>query len=89
MRFTTTDSFHMNPSSPSSNPAHTAATRQMALSHLPVMFFSSSIPSMSMLLPRETSSASRPHAMAPENACPTETRQAMFPNGSSVVQSQL
>ena len=44
---------------------------------------------MNMLLPRETISASNPHAIAPENACPTDTRQAMLPIGSSAVHSQL
>ena len=42
-----------------------------------------------MLLPRETIRASRPQAIAPENAWPTDTRHAMFPIGSSVVHSQL
>ena len=55
----------------------------MALSHLPVIPLSSSIPSMNMLLPRETISASKPQAIAPENAWPTDTRQAMLPIGSS------
>jgi hypothetical protein len=47
------------------------------------------MPSMSMLLPRQTSSDSNPHATAPEKACPTDTRQAGLPNGSSVHHSQL
>ena len=89
MRLTTHDSFHMNPSKPSSSPAATAEIRQMAFSHLPVMSLSSSIPSMNMLLPRETISASKPQATAPENAWPTDTRQAMLPIGKSAVQSQL
>ena len=89
MRLTTHDSFHMNPSKPSSRPAATAEIRQMALSHLPVMSFSSSMPSMNMLLPRETISASKPQAIAPEKAWPTDTRQAILPIGRSVVHSQL
>ena len=36
---------------------------------------------MNMLLPRETSSASNPQAIAPENAWPTNTRHAMLPVG--------
>ena len=47
------------------------------------------MPSMNMLLPRETISASRPQAIAPEKAWPTDTRQAMLPIGSSAVHSQL
>ena len=89
MRLTTHDSFHMNPSRPSSRPAATAEMKQMALSHLPVIPLSSSIPSMNMLLPRETISASKPQAIAPENAWPTDTRQAMLPIGNSAVHSQL
>jgi hypothetical protein len=89
MRLTTTDSFHMNPSRPSSRPADTAEMKQMALSHLPVIPLRSSMPSMNMLLPRETISASKPQAIAPENACPTDTRQAMLPMGNRAVQSQL
>ena len=42
------------------------------------------MPSMNMLLPRETISASKPQAIAPENAWPTDTRHAMLPMGSSV-----
>jgi hypothetical protein len=89
MRLTTHDSFHMNPSKPRSRPAATAEMKQMALSHLPVMPLSSSMLSMNMLLPRQTNSASKPQAMAPENAWPTDTRQAMLPMGSSAVHSQL
>ena len=44
---------------------------------------------MNMLLPRETNSASKPQAIAPENAWPTDTRQAMLPMGKRAVQSQL
>ena len=79
----------MKPSKPSSNPAETAETKQIAVSHLPVMDLSSSMPSMNMLLPRDTISASKPHASDPRNACPHDTRQAMFPIGSRVVQIQL
>ena len=89
IRFTTTDSFHIKPSRPRSSPAASPETRQIALSHLPVIPLSSSIPSMNRLLPRETISASNPLASAPENAWPTDTRQAMLPIGKSAVHSQL
>ena len=63
-------------------------TTQMVFSHLLAMFFSSSIPSMSMLLPRETMRATRPQARAAAVASPTSTRQATFPTTNSLVQSQ-
>ncbi len=58
----TTDSFHIELPNPSISPAVMPETMQMALSHLPVMFFNSSIPSINMLLPRETINASTPQA---------------------------
>ena len=52
------------------------------------MFRNSSIPSMSMLLPRETMKATKPQARAAAVASPTSTRHATFPTTSSFVQSQ-
>jgi hypothetical protein len=83
-----TDSLHMTPPRPSNRPATVPETTQMMFSHLPVMFLSSSIPSMSMLLPRETMKATRPQARAAAVASPTSTRHATLPTTSSFVQSQ-
>src|SRR5580693_8927108 len=89
MRLMTTDSFHIELAKPSISPATTPETEQMALSHLPVMFFSSSIPSINMLLPRETINASTPQDKAAVLASARATRQAMFLKGTNTVQSQV
>ena len=60
------------------------ATMQMALSQRPDIALRSSMPSMSMLLPRETSRPSKPAASAPPTASPKATLQATLPNGSNV-----
>jgi hypothetical protein len=46
------------------------------------------MPSINMLLPRETISASKPQPMAAANDSPTSTRQATLPNGRMAVQNQ-
>src|SRR5580658_2264595 len=89
MRLMTTDSFHIELPSPSISPATMPETTQMAPSHLPVMFFNSSIPSINMLLPRETIKASTPQAMAAVLASASATRQAMFLKGTNTVQNQV
>ena len=45
------------------------------------------MPSINMLLPRETISASKPQPAAAAKASPTSTRQATLPKGSSAVQN--
>ena len=89
MRLMTTDSFHIELAKPSISPATMPETEQMALSHLPVMFCNSSIPSINMLLPRETIKASTPQAIAAVLASAKATRQAMFLKGTRTVQSQV
>ena len=69
---------------PATNPAAT----QIQFSQLPAMFLRSEIPSIIMLLPRETMSATIPQANAPANAEESPTRYAMFEIGS-FVKSQL
>ena len=54
IRLIATDSFHIELSSAISRPAVTPQTRQIAFSHFPTMPFNSSIPSINMLLPRDT-----------------------------------
>ena len=83
----TTDSFHMKLSKPSINPAVMPQTMQMTVSHLRFISFNSAMPSMSMLLPRETMRPTRPHAIAAANDSPTSTRQATLPNGTITVHS--
>jgi hypothetical protein len=56
----------------------------MALSHRRLIFFKSAMPSIIMLLPRETRKPSSPDAAAPAVASPSATRQATFLNGRSV-----
>ncbi len=85
----TTDSLHINPSRAMIKLAATPAIMQVAASHLPVIDLRSSMPSMSMLLPRDTISASRPQPKAAAVNSPTVTRQAMLPHGSSTVHSQV
>ena len=85
----TTDSFHIELPSPIINPAVTPQTMQIAPSHLPVIFFNSSMPSINMLLPRETMKPSTPAAIAAVLASASATRQAMFLNGTSTVHSQV
>src|SRR6266704_1315688 len=88
MRLMATDSLHMTPPNPNNTPATAPDTTQIAFSHLPVRLLSSLIPSISMLLPRETISATRAHAIAAAVASPTSTRQATLPTGSNFVHSQ-
>ncbi len=52
------------------------------------MFFNSSMPSINMLLPRETMKPTSPHAIAAANDSPTSTRHATLPNGKITVHSQ-
>jgi hypothetical protein len=83
-----TDSLHMTPPRPSKRPATAPQMRQMAVSDLALRVFSSSMPSMSMLLPRDTIMATMPQAMAAAKDSPTSTRQATFPKGRITVHSQ-
>ncbi|OQB91586.1 MAG: hypothetical protein BWX84_01315 [Verrucomicrobia bacterium ADurb.Bin118] len=76
-----TDWLHMKPLNASRPPVTKPDTTQIAPSHLPVIVRNSSMPSMSMLLPRETISPSNPHASAPAKALPNATRQAMLLKG--------
>ena len=48
------------------------------------MFFNSSMPSISMLLPRETMKPTSPHAIAAARDSPTSTRHATLPKGTTV-----
>ena len=61
----------------------------MAASHFPVIPLRSLIPSINMLLPRETMKARTPHAIAAVDASASVTRHATFPKGTSTVQSQV
>ena len=88
MRLITTDSLHMKTSSPSSVPATQPDTTQMAFSHSRVSSFNSSMPSISMLLPRDTMNASRPQPIAAAKDWPTSTRHATLPMGRMNVQNQ-
>ncbi len=81
---TMTDWLHMKPLKPMSIPATNPEIMQIAFSHLPPMALSSSIPSTSKLLPRETSRPSKPAASAPPTASPSATRQATFLIGNKV-----
>src|SRR5271154_4353603 len=84
MRLMTTDSFHRKPSKPIISPATMPVTMQMAFSHLRSMLFNSSMPSINMLLPRETMNPTSPHAIAAAKDSPSSTRQATLPMGTSV-----
>lgn len=75
---------HMNPLKPINMPATNPETMQRAFSSLRSMFLRSLIPSMNMLLPRDTISATRPHESAPATADESATRYAMFEIGSNV-----
>src|SRR5437867_4429514 len=86
---TITDWLHINPLKPMSKPAANPETMQIACDHRPEIVLSSSIPSISRLLPRETRNPSRPAAIAPPVASPKATRQATFLNGTSTVQSHV
>lgn len=55
---------HMKPSNPINIPATKPVIRQMPLSTRCSMFFSSAMPSIIMLLPRETIRAIKPHERA-------------------------
>ena len=46
------------------------------------------MPSINMLLPRDTISATNPHAIAEAMDSPTSTRHATLPNGRIFVQIQ-
>src|SRR5665213_1242458 len=87
MRLMTTDSLHMKRSKPSSNPATIPVTTQMMFSHLLLKVFNSSMPSISMLLPRDTMKPTSPHAIAAAQDSPTSTRHATLPIGSIHVQN--
>src|SRR5271168_2682254 len=89
MRLITTDSFHIELAKPSISPAAMPETEQMALSHFPVMLCNSSIPSINMLLPRDTIKASTPQDIAAVLASARVTRQAMFLKGTSTVHSHV
>src|SRR6478609_3878446 len=87
IRLIATDSLHITPPRPSINPDTAPETRQTTLSHFPVNVFNSSIPSISMLLPRDTISPTRAQAKVAAIASPTSTRHATFPMGSTFVQT--
>ena len=69
-------------------PATAPDTMQMAFSHLPATPLNSSMPSINMLLPRETMNATMPQPIAAANDSPTSTRHATLPNGRIAVQNQ-
>ena len=85
MRLMATDSLHITPPKPSEIPATAPEIMQMELSQRPVRPFNTSMPSTSMLLPRETINPTMPQAIAAAKDSPTSTRQATFPIGSSMV----
>src|SRR5882724_1525716 len=87
MRLMTTDSIHMKRSKPSSNPATIPVTTQMTFSHLRLMSFNSSMPSINMLPPRDTMKPTSPHAIAAAKDSPTSTRHATLPHGKIHVQN--
>src|ERR1039458_10341613 len=87
IRLITTDSLHMNTSSPSSVPATKPDTEQIAFSHWRGTSLITSMPSINMLLPRETISASRPQPIAAAKDSPTSTRHATLPIGRIAVQN--
>ena len=74
---------------PISSAATRPVTTQITDSFFRSNVFRASIPSIIMLLPRETSSAIRPQDKALATADESETRQAMFENGTSFVNSQV
>ena len=84
-----TDSLQTNPSNPISKPATRPEMAQIAVSHFLVTSFSASMPSISMLLPRDTMMATKPQPIAAPKDSPTSTRQATLPHGRMTVQSQL
>src|SRR5579862_2010783 len=86
IRLIATDSLHITPPRPSINPDTIPETRQTVPSHLPVSDFNSSMPSISMLLARDTISATRAQANVAAIASPTSTRHATLPMGSNLVQ---
>ncbi|MNC91817.1 hypothetical protein D3C83_81400 [compost metagenome] len=59
-------------------------TTQMAASQRRLISFNPPMPSIIMLLPRDTSSASNPQLNAPANALPSATRHAMLLTGINV-----
>src|SRR5215469_4250067 len=87
IRLMATDSIHITPPRPSIRPETIPDTMHTIVSHLPVRVFSSSMPSISILLPRETINATRPQANAAAVASPTSTRQATLPITSNFVHS--
>ena len=87
MRLMTTDSLHMKISRPSSNPATQPETTQMEFSHRRGMSLITSMPSINMLLPRDTMKASIPQPMAAAKDWPTSTRHATLPIGRIHVQN--
>ena len=74
---------------PINAPATKPATTQIAFSRRRSMVFNSAIPSIIMLLPRETMSAIKPHESAPATAEERATRQAMLEKGTRTVKSQV
>ena len=65
---------HMKPLNPINMPATKPETMHSAFSHFRSMFFSSAMPSIIMLPPRDTISATRPHDSAPATAEDRATR---------------
>src|SRR5580704_17419577 len=88
IRLMTTASLHMKISSPSSVPATKPDTEQIEFSHSRGKPLMTSMPSINMLLPRETINASNPQPMAAANDSPTSTRHATLPKGRIAVQNQ-
>ena len=62
---------------------HPAHQRKSRFSHFPTMPFNSSMPSINMLLPRDTINAISEQPSPIAAACPNSTRHATFPNGTS------
>src|SRR5580704_15621466 len=88
IRLMTTDSLHMKMSSPNNVPATKPDTEQMEFSHWRGKPLMTSMPSINMLLPRETISASKPQPIAAAKDSPTSTRHATLPKGKISVQNQ-
>jgi hypothetical protein len=79
---------HRNPLKARSIPATNPEIMQIAFSQRRSNPFSSAIPSIIMLLPRDTINASKPQASAHEAADIKATRNAMLENGINTVKSQ-
>ena len=85
-----TDWLHMKPLKPKQHARDDARhDAQSAFSSFLSRFLNSAMPSIIMLLPRETIRPSNPHECAPATADDSATRQATFENGNRTVNSQV